>query len=68
MLVAVIVLVCVLATGIAYLKHRRSKFNAEATARMRARSRQRWSQWLEGDKPEPPHDETWAEYQEKKRR
>jgi hypothetical protein len=68
MLVPAIVLVCLLAIGIAYLKYRRNKFNAEATARMRARARRRWSQWLEEGKPEPPHDETWAEYQEKKRR
>jgi hypothetical protein len=67
MLIAALVLVCVLAAGFVFVKHRRKKFNAEETARMRARARRRWSKWLDGQ-PEPPHDETWVEYQERKRR
>jgi hypothetical protein len=68
MLVAGSLAVCALVIAFAYAKRRRTKFNAEATARMRAISRRRWSQWLEEGKPEPPHEETYVEYQERKRR
>jgi hypothetical protein len=59
----------VIVVAIAYvLMRRRRRFNVEETARLRARARRRWSEWLDGKGPEPPHDETWVEYQERKRR
>jgi hypothetical protein len=68
MLIAVLILLCLaLAAGVYFAKRRREKFDAEQTARTRA-ARRRWSNWLDGEKPEPPHDETYVEYQERKRR
>ena len=67
MLIAAILLVCIVAIAFAVrAQRRRAKFNAEATARVRAR--RRWSNWLDTSQPERPHDETWVEYQERKRR
>jgi len=64
---AAVLLVCVVAIWfVARAQRRRARFNAEATARLRAR--RRWSNWLDTSEPEPPHDETWVEYQERKRR
>lgn len=67
LIVALIVLGLAVAAGVFFMKRRRAKFDAEQTARTRA-ARRRWSGWLDGKRPEPPHDETYVEYQERKRR
>lgn len=71
MVVTAIVVVCVIVVFYVWAKRSRTRFNAEETARMRAKSRRRWSEWLDDDKKktaERQHDETWVEYQERKRR
>lgn len=68
MLVAALVVFLAVVIAIAYFQRKRAKFNAEATARMRAKSRQKWSKWLDDGPPDKQHDETWVEYQERKRR
>jgi hypothetical protein len=68
MVVAAVLFLCVIVAAYVFARRKRTKFNAEETARVRAQARRRWSKWLDGDKPEPPHDETWVEYQERKRR
>jgi hypothetical protein len=68
MLSLAIIVICLAVIAYAVVARiRRAKFDAEETARIKA-ARKRWSKWLEGDGPEPPHDETWVEYQERKRR
>jgi hypothetical protein len=68
MVVVALALLCAVIAAYAFVKYRRRKFDAEQTARIRARARRRWSKFLDGERPEPPHDETWVEYQERKRR
>jgi hypothetical protein len=67
MLWTALIVVVVIGAFYLFMKRSREKFNAEETARMRARARKRWAERL-GGKGDDPHEETWVEYQERKRR